>query len=177
MTAALNHSALERWRRSPIEFIETVLHDPETKRPFVLLLAERSFLQHAFKLDNSGRLLYPEHLREALRHTDQVTQGSILAFAIPADGGSGRLHNVPHPLGGLVQRTGLTPTPLRHSLLESAPVLLQRVKNIERGATDPRSSTLGALQQAFEKAGVIFLEPGDIRDGGAGVRLKKVRRG
>ena len=51
------------------------------------------------------------------------------------------------------------------------------IKNIERGATDPRSSTLGALQQAFEKAGVIFLEPGDIRDGGAGVRLKKVRRG
>ena len=51
------------------------------------------------------------------------------------------------------------------------------IKNIERGATDPRSSTLGALQQAFEKAGVIFLESGDIRDGGAGVRLKKVRRG
>jgi predicted transcriptional regulator len=51
------------------------------------------------------------------------------------------------------------------------------IKNIERGATDPRSSTLGALQQAFEKAGVIFLEPGDIRDGGVGVRLKKVRRG
>ena len=51
------------------------------------------------------------------------------------------------------------------------------IKNIERGATDPRSSTLGALQQVFEKAGVIFLEPGDIRDGGAGVRLKKVRRG
>jgi hypothetical protein len=28
--------------------------------------------------------------------------------------------------GGLVQRTWLTPTPLRRSLLESAPVLLQR---------------------------------------------------
>jgi hypothetical protein len=36
--------------------------------------------------------------------------------------------------------------------------------------TDPRSSTLGALQQAFEKAGIIFLEPGDIRDGGITVR-------
>jgi transcriptional regulator with XRE-family HTH domain len=51
------------------------------------------------------------------------------------------------------------------------------IKNIERGVTDPRSSTLGALQQAFEKAGIILLEPGDIRDGGAGVRLKKGRRG
>ena len=51
------------------------------------------------------------------------------------------------------------------------------IKNIERGATDPRSSTLAALQQAFDKAGVMFLEVGDVRDGGAGVRLKKVRRG
>jgi hypothetical protein len=28
---------------------------------------------------------------------------------------------------------------------------------------------------AFEKAGVLFLEPGDIRDGGAGLRLRKRR--
>jgi transcriptional regulator with XRE-family HTH domain len=49
------------------------------------------------------------------------------------------------------------------------------IKNIERGATDPRSSTLGAIQAAFEKAGVLFLEPGDIRDGGAGLRLRKRR--
>ena len=30
------------------------------------------------------------------------------------------------------------------------------IKNIERGVTDPRSSTLGALQQAFENAGSYF---------------------
>lgn len=46
------------------------------------------------------------------------------------------------------------------------------IKNIERGATDPRSSTLSAVQAAFLKAGVVFLDPGDTRDGGAGVRLK-----
>ena len=45
-----------------------------------------------------------------------------------------------------------------------------------RGATDPRASTLEAFQRAFEKAGVVFLEPGDIRDGGEGVRLKKPER-
>lgn len=50
------------------------------------------------------------------------------------------------------------------------------IKNIERGATDPRSSTLGAIQASFEKAGVVFLDPGDTRDGGAGVRLKKAKR-
>ena len=53
---------LARWRSSPTEFIEHVLHDPETNKPFVLLDAEREFLKHAFKLDADGRLLYPEQL-------------------------------------------------------------------------------------------------------------------
>lgn len=47
------------------------------------------------------------------------------------------------------------------------------IKNIERGATDPRSSTLSAIRNAFDEAGIIFLEPGDIRDGSYGIRLKK----
>lgn len=46
------------------------------------------------------------------------------------------------------------------------------IKNIERGVTDPRASTLAAMQGAFEAAGVIFLDPGDTRNGGHGVRLK-----
>jgi transcriptional regulator with XRE-family HTH domain len=49
------------------------------------------------------------------------------------------------------------------------------LKNLERGVSDPRSSTLAKLQQAFEKAGVVFLDPGDVRDGGEGVRLKRPR--
>jgi predicted transcriptional regulator len=47
------------------------------------------------------------------------------------------------------------------------------VKNIERGATDPRLSTMNHLQQAFDRAGVVFLDTGDVRDGGPGVRLKR----
>ena len=47
------------------------------------------------------------------------------------------------------------------------------IKNIERGATDPRSKTLGAIQDALRVAGVVFLEPGDTRDGGPGVRLTR----
>jgi transcriptional regulator with XRE-family HTH domain len=46
------------------------------------------------------------------------------------------------------------------------------IKAIESRGTDPRASTLQAIQGAFEKAGVVFLSPGDIRDGGPGVRLK-----
>ena len=47
------------------------------------------------------------------------------------------------------------------------------IKNLERGATDPSASTLTSIQDALDHAGVIFLEPGDTRDGGIGVRLKR----
>lgn len=46
------------------------------------------------------------------------------------------------------------------------------IKNIERGATDPRASTLNAIEAAFSQAGVIFMDPGVERSGGAGLRLK-----
>ena len=47
------------------------------------------------------------------------------------------------------------------------------IKNIERGASDPRLSTVNNIQEAFDRAGVIFLDTGDIRDGGPGLRLKR----
>ena len=48
----------------------------------------------------------------------------------------------------------------------------ESVKNLERGRTDPRASTLTAIQEAFDRADVVFLDPGDIRNGGSGVRFK-----
>ena len=57
-----DHTVLARWCADPIDFIETVLFDPETNRPFKLLPAERDFLEHAFALDGDGRLLYPEQV-------------------------------------------------------------------------------------------------------------------
>ena len=60
MTDVLEHSALARWRQSPIEFIERVLRDPETGKPFDLFPAQRAFFQHAWQLRDDGRLLYPE---------------------------------------------------------------------------------------------------------------------
>jgi len=48
------------------------------------------------------------------------------------------------------------------------------IKNIERGATDARSSTLGKIEDAFAREGVEFLGPGQAsHDGGTGVRFKK----
>jgi transcriptional regulator with XRE-family HTH domain len=50
------------------------------------------------------------------------------------------------------------------------------IRNIEAGSSDPRASTLRAIEEAFRRAGVAFLDEGqDSRDGGYGVRL--LRRG
>ena len=55
---------------------------------------------------------------------------------------------------------------------KAAGVSEMSVKNIERGATDPRISTMSAIQRALESAGVIFVaENGE----GPGVRLRKAR--
>ena len=59
MAVDLDDTALVRWRASPIAFIEEMLHDPETGRPFVLLEAKRAFMRHAFTLDRNGRLALP----------------------------------------------------------------------------------------------------------------------
>ena len=61
-------------------------------------------------------------------------------------------------------------------LAAAAKISIVALKNLELGLTDPRSSTINAIQMAFEKAGVMFLEAGDVRDGGPGVRMKSSRR-
>jgi phage terminase large subunit-like protein len=58
----LDRRTLAQWRADPAAFIEGVLHDPETGKPFRLLDAEKQFLAHAFKTNSNGRLLYPEQV-------------------------------------------------------------------------------------------------------------------
>ena len=62
MNDVLDTSTLTRWQRQPLSFITEILRDPETGKPFVLLDAERAFLEHAYQIDDSGRLVYPEQL-------------------------------------------------------------------------------------------------------------------
>lgn len=57
-------------------------------------------------------------------------------------------------------------------LAERAGVSEMSVKNIEREATDPRASTLRAIQSALEEGGVQFLDGHYTGEGGPGVRVK-----
>jgi transcriptional regulator with XRE-family HTH domain len=57
-------------------------------------------------------------------------------------------------------------------LAAAAGLSIITIKLIERGKVDPRVSSVDAIQQAFDRAGLIFLDAGDVRDGGPGVRLK-----
>ncbi len=59
-------------------------------------------------------------------------------------------------------------------LAKAADVSEISVKNIERGATDARGSTLDKIQAALEKAGVeVIPRDGASLKGGPGVRLRK----
>jgi Terminase large subunit, ATPase domain/Terminase large subunit, endonuclease domain len=80
VTGRLTPAVLERWRSQPTSFIEEALHDPETGRPFKLLPAERAFLEHAFKTDADGRLLYPEQLFSAPKKSGKTAFASLHAL-------------------------------------------------------------------------------------------------
>ena len=73
---------MQRWQADPCGFIETVLYNPETRQPFVLLAAERAFLQHAFKLGPNGRLLYSDLLYSCPKKSGKTTFAAIFMLTI-----------------------------------------------------------------------------------------------
>ena len=70
-------AAFTRWRANPLAFIAEVICDPETGRPFHLLDAERTFLQHAFYVTPAGRLRYPEQLYSCPKKSGKTTFAAI----------------------------------------------------------------------------------------------------
>jgi Phage Terminase len=71
---------LQRWRRDPSSFVEEMLHDPETGRPFELLDAERRFLAYAFQTDSAGRLLYPEQVYAAPKKSGKTGFAALMTL-------------------------------------------------------------------------------------------------
>jgi transcriptional regulator with XRE-family HTH domain len=62
----------------------------------------------------------------------------------------------------------------QQDLASEAGVGIVTVRQLEAGLNEPRRSTLEVVRQAFERAGVEFI---DENGGGPGVRLKRVASG
>ena|SRR5215472_13581632 len=75
---------LARYRDNPVLFVEEVLVDPETGKPFVLLEAERQFLRHAFTTGEDGRLLYSELMYACPKKSGKTTFAAIFVITILA---------------------------------------------------------------------------------------------
>src|SRR5262245_49962992 len=73
----LDATSLARWKATPTTFVQEVLCDPETKKPFVLLDAERAFMRLAFKTDARGRLLYPEQVYACPKKSGKTTFAAL----------------------------------------------------------------------------------------------------
>jgi terminase large subunit-like protein len=74
---SVERTNLTRYRANPALFIEEVLINPETGRPFVLFKAEKKFLKHAFKRGRNGRLLYPEQIYSCPKKSGKTTFAAI----------------------------------------------------------------------------------------------------
>jgi Terminase large subunit, ATPase domain len=78
----IDATSLQRWRANPVLFVQECLIDPETKRPFVLLEAEKRFLEHAFQTDEYGRLRYPELLYACPKKSGKTTFAAIIVLTM-----------------------------------------------------------------------------------------------
>ena len=72
MAEVLERNVLERWRERPLDFIEQVLRDPETGKPFELFPAQRQFFQYAWQRNDDGRLVFPEQCFGAPKKTGKT---------------------------------------------------------------------------------------------------------
>ncbi len=72
----------------------------------------------------------------------------------------------PQQIRGARAMLGIT----QAALAEAAGISTTALNNIERGAADPKASTLTSIQRALEAAGVEFIPE---NGSGAGVRLRK----
>src|SRR5262245_37325382 len=80
MAERIDAATVERWRAAPWEFVEEALADPEVGTAYRLLPSERAFMEHAFKLDADGRLLYPEQLYACPKKSGKTAYAALHAL-------------------------------------------------------------------------------------------------
>jgi len=79
-------SSLARVKADPIAFIQAVLRDPETGRPFVLYPAEERFLREAFTPTKGGRLPFPELVYAAPKKSGKTTLAALATLYVTCSG-------------------------------------------------------------------------------------------
>jgi len=144
--------ALDRWRANPISFIETVLHDPETGKPFKLLDAERDFLQHAFQTDADGRLLYPELIFGAPKKSGKTGFAALIVLTMILLFG-GRFAEGYALANDLDQATSRVFQAIKR-IVEASPLLMREAKITVDRITFPAffSATISAITSDYASA-------------------------
>jgi len=147
----LTPAALARWRANPVEFIETVLINPETGKPFGLLPAERAFLAHAFKTAESGKLLYPELLYSCPKKSGKTTFAAIFVLTLILLYG-GAFPEATLAANDQDQAVGRVFEACRR-IIEASPLLKREAKVTESRITFPAlNATITAIPASFAGA-------------------------
>jgi hypothetical protein len=69
-------------RPDPVTWINAVIRNPETGKPFELLPAEINFLEHAFELNEDGTAKYPELVYSAPKKSGKTGFAAILTLTV-----------------------------------------------------------------------------------------------
>ncbi len=76
------------WVRDPCAFIQEVLIDPATGKPFILYPAQERFLRELFRRAADGRLLYPEAVYSCPKKSGKSTTAAMaMLYAVIVLGG------------------------------------------------------------------------------------------
>jgi phage terminase large subunit-like protein len=144
MGEALDKSALDRWRRDPTTFITEVMLDPETGKAFELLPCERAFLEHAFKTNADGRLIYPEQIYSCPKKTGKSAFNGMLTLTTTLVHG-GPFAEAYCVANDLEQAQGRVFQAIKR-IVEASPLLRREAKIVANRITFPET---GAVIQAI----------------------------
>ena len=83
---------IQKWRRDPIAFIQGVLCDPETGKPFELYPEQKTFLSRAFQFTPDGRMAHTELCYSGPKKCGKTALAAMVAIfsaiaLAPATGG------------------------------------------------------------------------------------------
>ena len=151
MADALTPAEFARSRADPVSFIESVLINAETEKAFVLLGAERAFLEHALKLDASGKLKYPELIYSCPKKSGKTAFAALFTLTVLLIYG-GAFPEATLCANDQEQATGRVFQAIRR-IIEASPLLKREAKLTETKISFPAlNATITAISSNFAGA-------------------------